>query len=203
MQIDPRDRDRWANQLLGLGDLPDDDTDLPRGSVPYLPSSVDVLLRTVDRARVTSRDVFVDVGSGLGRAMVLVHLMTGAAAVGLEIQAGLVGKAKRIAEQLQLAHVSTVHGNAVDLIRYMTLGSVFFFYCPFGKDDLGRAMTALEPLARVRPLRLCFVDMPAPELPWLSEEPAPPNDLRDITVWRTRIHTDWSRAATGHYLPGN
>ena len=41
-------------------------------------------------------DVFVDVGSGLGRAAALVHLMTGARAIGLEVQPALVAAARDI-----------------------------------------------------------------------------------------------------------
>ena len=190
MRVDPLSRDHWVNQQLGIDDLPDDGDDLPRGCVPYLPSSVDVLLRIIERAEVTAGDVFVDVGSGLGRALMLVHLLTGADAVGLEIQKGLVEQARGLADRLRLERVSTVHGDAENLISSMAVGTVFFFYCPFSAERLARVMDALRPLAQARPLRLCFVDMPAPALPWLSEDPAPPDDASSITVCRTQLHTD-------------
>jgi hypothetical protein len=190
LRIDPRSRDDWANQVLGLGDLPDDEDTLPSGCVPYLPSSVDVLLRTVERAAITPEDMFVDVGSGVGRAMVLVHLLTGAGAVGMEIQAGLARQANAVAERLCLPRVRTIHGDAEDLIQYMKVGSVFFFYCPFSGERLSRVMDAIRPLARVRSLRLCFVDMPVPDVPWLVEEPAPASGGEAISVCTTRIHTE-------------
>ena len=189
LRIDPRRRDEWANQMFGLGDLPDDGDKLPPGCVPYLPCSVDVVLRAVERAAITADDVFVDVGSGIGRAMTLVHLLTGAGAIGLEIQAALVAQAEAIAARLGLERVRTVRGDAEDLVRYMTTGTVFFFYCPFSGERLARVMDAIRPLAEVRPLRLCFVDMPAPALPWLVEEPATGGDSESISICRTRIHT--------------
>jgi hypothetical protein len=67
----------------------------------------------------------------------------------------------------------------------MTVGTVFYFYCPFGGDRLARVMDALHSLAQVRPLRLCFVDMPVPDLPWLVEEPAPSEE--PVAICRTRI----------------
>src|SRR5262249_18543482 len=87
------ERDAWVDRVLGLDGLPDDGPALPAGGVPYLPCSVEVLLRMVDEASVGSGDVFVDVGAGPGRAIALVHLLTGAAAVGLEIQPALVSAA--------------------------------------------------------------------------------------------------------------
>lgn len=85
LSVPPAIRDGWLDVVFGLGDLPNDGPELPRGCVPYLPSSVDALLRVVEQAPVRGSDIFVDVGSGLGRAAALVHLLTGAAVIGLEI----------------------------------------------------------------------------------------------------------------------
>ena len=84
LRVPPSERDAWVDAIFGLGELPPDGPDLPRGCVPYLPCSVDTLLRVVERVPVRPSDVFVDVGSGLGRAAALVHLLTGAPVVGLE-----------------------------------------------------------------------------------------------------------------------
>src|SRR4029078_9775031 len=86
LRVPPTERDAWLDLVLRLGELPDDGPALPRDCVPYLPCPVDALLRIVDQAPVRASDVFVDVGSGLGRAAALVHLLTGAATIGLEIQ---------------------------------------------------------------------------------------------------------------------
>jgi len=188
MRVDPTRRDEWANHVLGFGELPDDGKALPHGCVPYLPSSVDTLLRVIERAGVNAGDVFVDVGSGLGRALMLVHLLTGAGALGLEIQSGLAVQAKGMAERLRLDRVRTIHGDAESLVSYMAIGTVFFFYCPFSGERMARVMDAIRSLAVVRPLRLCFVDMPAPRLPWLIEDPASPGD--PLAVCRTRLHTE-------------
>src|SRR5690348_7895460 len=83
LSVPPTERDAWLDLVLGLGELPADGPELPRDCVPYLPCSVDTLLRMVEQAPVRASDVFVDVGSGVGRAAALVHLLTGAAAIGL------------------------------------------------------------------------------------------------------------------------
>src|SRR5215469_14927659 len=79
LSIPPTERDAWLDLVFGLGELPDDGPELPRDCVPYLPCPVDALLRMVEQASVRPSDVFVDVGSGVGRAAALVHLLTGAA----------------------------------------------------------------------------------------------------------------------------
>jgi SAM-dependent methyltransferase len=190
LRVAPRRRDAWVDEVLGVGDLPDDGGDLPRGCVPYLPSPVDAILRVVEGAAITAADVFVDVGSGLGRATMLVHLLTGAAAVGLEVQAALAAQAKKNAAALRLERVWTLHGDAADLVRRMAFGSVFFFYSPFGGERLMRVMDDLRPLAQVRPIRVCFVDMPPPELPWMTRDPLAPGEPASISICRTTLHTE-------------
>src|SRR4051812_44723319 len=79
--VSPNDRDAWLDCVLGLDDFSaEDGPELPPGGVAYLPCSVDALLRMIEHAQVQASDVFVDIGSGLGRASLLVHLLTGASA---------------------------------------------------------------------------------------------------------------------------
>ena len=121
--VPPAARDAWVDVVLDLGDLPEDGPDLPRGCVPYLPCPVDALLRMKEQARVGASDVFVDVGSGVGRAATLVHLLTGAAVVGIEIQSSLAVAARRLADRLAEPRIATVHGDAVRLAGCIAIGS--------------------------------------------------------------------------------
>jgi hypothetical protein len=183
--VPPAARDAWLDLVLDLGELPDDGPDLPRGCVPYLPCPVDALLRMTEQARVGASDVFVDVGSGVGRAAALVHLLTGAAAVGIEIQSGLAVAARGLAGRLPEARISTVEGDAVRLTRCIAIGSVFFFYCPFGGARLERVLDDLEPIARTRVLRVACVDLPLPPRPWLALQAPLAGDL---AVYRSSAH---------------
>jgi SAM-dependent methyltransferase len=181
LNVAPTERDAWLDRVLGLGDAPDDGSDLPRGCVPYLPCSVDALLRIVDRARVTSSDVFVDIGSGLGRATACVHLLTGAEAIGIEIQSALVRAARDLAASLMLSRVAYVEGDAGTHLGVIPAGSVFFLYCPFSGDRLVNALGELEAIGRSRSIRLCCLDVPLPACPWLTLEGRPD---RDLTMYR-------------------
>jgi len=185
LSVPPADRDAWLDVVLGLDALYDDGPELPPGGVPYLPCPVDVLLRMVDEAAVGPTDVFIDVGSGPGRAAVLVHLLTGAATIGLEVQSALVFAAREVASRLHLAHVPRIQGDAAELAAFMTIGSVFFLYCPFSGPRLAKVLDDIEPIARTRMLRICCVDLPLPARPWLTPEPAGSGDL---VIYRSTLH---------------
>jgi SAM-dependent methyltransferase len=175
------DRDEWLNRVLGLGELPDDEP-IPRGCVPYLPSSVDALLRIVDQAPVRANDIIVDVGAGLGRAGAFLHLVTGAKVIGLEIQPRLVLAWRELAARLLVPQMACVEGDAAELATYMVIGSIFFLNCPFSGARLAKVIAGLEPIARTRAIRVCCVDLTIPPCPWLVQDPpcAP-----DLAVYRS------------------
>lgn len=170
LDVPAGDRDAWVDRVLGIDDLPGDGPALPAGGVPYLPCSVEVLLQMVEGAPVRSTDVFVDVGAGPGRAIALVHLLTGAGAVGIEIQPQLVDAARRLTARLGLSRVTFVEGDAATVAASMVVGTVFFFYCPFSGDRLSKVLDDLEPIARTRPLRVCCVQLPLPPRSWLTRD---------------------------------
>jgi SAM-dependent methyltransferase len=182
--IRAEERDGWLDLLLGLDELPEDEP-LPRGCVPYLPCPVATVLEAVQQAAVTGDDVFVDVGAGLGRVVALTHLLTGAGCIGLEIQPGLVRAARERAASLNLSRVRFVEGDAVDLVRSITRGTVFFLYCPFGQDRIQRVLDDLEHTARTRPIRVCCVGLPPLDRPWLA--PVPTTSV-DLAVYRSTLH---------------
>ncbi len=186
LSIPPAARDAWLDRVLGLGAPPDDGPELPRGCVPYLPCGVDALIEIVDSAEVGPTDVFVDVGSGVGRTMAFVHLLTGAAAIGIEIQSALVHAARAVARTVS-SRISNVHGDAVELTGSIAIGSVFFLYCPFSGERLQQILAGLEAIAQTRPIRVCCVDLPLPACDWLAAEPAA---LGGVAIYRSARRPD-------------
>jgi hypothetical protein len=182
--VPPTERDAWLDLVLRLGEIPDDTPALPRDCVPYLPCPVDALLRMVDQACVGASDVFVDIGSGLGRTTALVHLYTGAEAIGLEIQPGLVHLARDLATRLLVSRISSIEGDAAKLAHCMTAGSVFFLYCPFSGERLTVVLAALESIARSRMIRVCCVHLPLPPCSWLTLDPPMSGDL---AIYRSTV----------------
>jgi SAM-dependent methyltransferase len=170
-----------VDRVLGLGAPPEDGPNLPQGCVPYLPCAIEVLLRVADQVRPS--DVFVDIGSGVGRAAALVHLLTGATAVGVEIQPALVAASRELATRLRLSGLSFVEGDATRLPAPLSAGSVFFLYCPFSGARLVELLAGLEPIARSREIRICCVDLPLPPCSWLDL--APPLS-EALAIYRSR-----------------
>ena len=193
LAVPPDQRDAWVDAVLGLGALPADGPELPEGGVPYLPCPVDALLRLVDHATVTPADVFVDIGSGVGRAAALVHLFTGVEAIGIEVQRGLIAAARDLGARFPGARLSWLEGDAAELAGRIVTGTVFFLYCPFSGARLAKVLAGLEVLARARPLRLGCVDLPLPRVDWL--EPLAEGS-GGLTVFRSRS-ADPTRAKFG------
>lgn len=165
--VPKEDHDAWLDLLLDVQEIPDDGVELQRGCVPYLPCPVSALLGIVDQADVASTDVFVDVGSGIGRALFFVHLLTGAECLGIEMQSSLMRWATERAERFNLIRTRFIQADAVDFVRTLTSGTVFFLYCPFNGELLERFLDGLENVARTREVRVCCVDMAPLERPWL------------------------------------
>lgn len=184
-EVPVQDRDAWLDRLWDIDELPEDDPLLPRGCVPYLPCPVATVLEAVEAAAVTCDDVFVDVGAGLGRVAALTHLRTGAGCIGLEIQPGLVQAARGRAAWLNLTRLRFIEGDAPELTGVITIGTVFFLYCPFGGARLQRLVDQLEDIARTRPIRVCCVGVPPLDHRWLA--PMASTSV-DLTVYRSTLH---------------
>ncbi|HEX3763462.1 MAG TPA: class I SAM-dependent methyltransferase [Kofleriaceae bacterium] len=163
-----RDRDAWVDELLGIEPPPPDVPDLPRGAVPYLPCGVDEIVAMVREVPLGPDDELVDIGAGLGRVVMLAHLLSGARARGVEIQAPLVDRARRCGAELAIAAVSFVHADAADCELD---GSVFFLYAPCNGALLARVIRRLEDAAQRRPIVIAAVGFELPDAPWLAARP--------------------------------
>jgi hypothetical protein len=164
MAIPAVERDSWVDSLLGLPEAPPDESGLPAGAVPYLPCGVDEILTVIRDAPVTTRDEFVDLGSGLGRVLMLAHLITGARCHGIELQQTLVRIARERCAALGLDAVTFAHGSAADLELE---GSVFFLYAPFNGELQRRVVARLEAVAQRHRIVVCTVDLEL-RVPWLQ-----------------------------------
>lgn len=180
--VAPAARDAWVDRLLGLGPPPDDGPALPRGGVPYLPCPVEALLAIADHVPLGADDVVVDVGAGVGRAAALLHLLSGAEAIALEIQPELVRHAETLLADLPPLRLRMIEGDAVVTLADAP-GTVFVLYCPFSGAILEAALGAIERHARTRELTVACVDLPLPPRPWLTPIAEP---SAGVTIWRGR-----------------
>jgi SAM-dependent methyltransferase len=186
MSVPVDERDAWFDAVCELDGVPADEPELPRGCVPYLPCGVATLMDMVERADIGPADVVVDVGCGVGRATALIHALTGASCVGIEIQPGLVRAARDLAARLNLTRSSVVEGDAAEVIGFITIGTVFFLYCPFSGARLLRVLDEIETIARTRRIRVCCVDLPLPERSWLVPRARASAELAIYDAWPAR-----------------
>jgi hypothetical protein len=156
------ERDRWLDALLGL-ELPPD-VGLPPGAVPYLPSSVEEILAMVREAPVREDDLLVDLGSGLGRFLILAHLLSGARAHGIELQAPLVAGARASCLELGLAGITFAHANAAEVELD---GSTFFLYAPCNGVMLANLLERIREVACRRSIVVGTVGFEFHDVPWL------------------------------------
>jgi predicted O-methyltransferase YrrM len=127
--------------------------ELPHGMVAYQPTPGRWLLDLADVAKITAQDTFVDIGAGLGHVATLVALLSGARAVGIEIEPAYVAIARSCAEGLGLSRASF---RAEDARRAdLSDGTVFYLYTPFTGEILGQVLTRLRREAAARPIRIC------------------------------------------------
>jgi SAM-dependent methyltransferase len=164
------ERDLWVDELLSVPGIPADLPNLPSGTVPYLPCEVDAIVRAVREAPVKASDVFVDLGAGVGRPALLAHLLTGARAVGVELQPHLVDHARRSASGLD---VSFVQGDASIQIPD---GTIYFIYASFNGAALTRVLERMRQIAARHPIVVCAVDFEVDE-EWLVPRPTQARDL--------------------------
>jgi len=172
------DRDAWVDAVFGLDELLPDGAELPKGCVPYLPSAVEALHCLADKVPMQSGDVWVDVGSGVGRAAVFMHLLKGVPVLGIEVQSAHLHAAKALVERLGLSDVSFVLGDVLEVEPEFARGTVFFLYCPFSGERLLRTLAMLEKVAQRRMIWVCTLDLPLPECGWIEPVLDERTDLR-------------------------
>lgn len=193
-QVAPSERDAWWNEALSLDEVPDDSHELPRGCVPYMPSPVDALLRTIEYAPVTESDVFVDVGCGTGRAALFIRLATGAQVVGVDVQSRLVNIAWPAARYLGLSNVQFL---VADACEQFVKGSVYFLYCPFGAERVRRFLSNLREHALTRQITIVCLDLQLPACEWIVQS----HEWPDLRLYRS-VPKQRARARSMEPIPG-
>jgi hypothetical protein len=141
--------------------------------VQYEATPARAVLAMVDDAQIDSEDVFYDLGAGLGHIVILVHLLTGAQACGVEIEPAFCAYARVSAEELRLSGVRFVVADARE--ADYGEGTVFFLFTPFRGAILHAVLGRLEEQAKRRTIRVCTYGTCTHEVakePWLQVQHA-------------------------------
>lgn len=155
--------------------------------VPYQPTPARIVFELAARVRPGTEEVVYDLGSGLGQVCVLVHLLSGARAVGVEIDPTLWAYGERLARRLALGGVTFVRGDARDVD--LNPGTTFFLYTPFTGAMLQAVLFRLRVVATQHPIRLASYGPCTPAVarqPWLTPEGPAHDDADRLAVFRSR-----------------
>ena len=160
---------------------PDPTLDRSYGMVRYEPTPVSVILELFDLVPFLRRDVFFDLGSGLGKVVMLLHLLAQIPCIGVEFEPAYYGYAVSRAAQLGLTGARFINADAreVDYSR----GTVFYLFNPFGGEIFGTVLTKLEEEAQTRQITICSYGACTPilnGLPWL--EVADPGTIDEVCL---------------------
>lgn len=120
--------------------------------VYYQQTPARIILELVEKAQLTGNDVFYDLGSGLGQVPILVNLLSGATAKGIEFEPAYCNYARGCAADLNLSRVEFINIDARK--ADYAAGTVFFMYTPFEGGLLHEVLEKLRGQSRRRRIRL-------------------------------------------------
>jgi SAM-dependent methyltransferase len=145
------ERDHFVEEVLGIAYPPLEEPELAPELLAYAPSGYDEIVHAFDVTRLGPGDRFLDLGSGMGKAVLLAALLTGAESSGIEQNRLLDDLARRAARELTVDNASFLHGDARSLPMEDPFGraDVVFMYLPFTGGALATVMERLM-LARSR-----------------------------------------------------
>ncbi|MBT3188215.1 MAG: class I SAM-dependent methyltransferase [Anaerolineae bacterium] len=160
---------------------------LQEGMVRYESTPASVILELTERIAFTGDDVFYDLGSGLGKVTLLVHLLTGARSIGVEFQPDFCTYASKKANDLKLNGVTYLNADA----RHVDYAdaTVFFFFNPFGGDIFPAVLERLQLEMQERDIWVSSYgtsSQPLSELPWLERIPPISENESALAIFRGR-----------------
>jgi hypothetical protein len=144
--------DLFINGLLLVNPIPIEINPTEPEMVFYQQTPVRIILEMIEKADLTKQDVFYDLGSGLGQVAILVHLLSGVTAKGIEFEPAYCDYAKEGATSLNLTQVEFINADARK--ADYSDGTVFFMYTPFRGTMLNDVLERLRRESRQRTIRL-------------------------------------------------
>ena len=147
--------------------------------VGYFASPAKAVLQAIEHVPIRSSDVVVDLGSGLGKVLLLIHLATGARCLGIELQRDVVVRARQAAMRLGIdeREVRFEEADVRDVDEaLLRQGTIFYLFTPFHGPVLDEVLQRLEGIAAERQITICSLGSdiergPAGKRAWLKRRP--------------------------------
>ena len=180
------ERDHFLEELLGIAYPPLEASMAAPELIGYAPSGYDEIAYALELTGLGPGGRFLDIGSGLGKAVMLATLLTGATSRGVERDPQLHAMAEGAARSLALIDAHFDLGDALE--TSMPEVDVVFMYLPFTGATLARMLERLLEAGRARPARagerfLCTAALDLPRYPELAPVGAARSWLQ-VYSWR-------------------
>jgi hypothetical protein len=121
-------RDVFLNGLLAIQGIPPATLAGEPEMVSHQQTPARIIFGLAERVQRTEADVFYDIGSGLGHVPIMLHLLCGVTARGIEREPAYCMAARETAAGLDLAHLSFLEADARS--ADYSAGTIFFLYTP-------------------------------------------------------------------------
>ncbi|MFI5162491.1 MAG: hypothetical protein ACHQHN_14520 [Sphingobacteriales bacterium] len=144
--------DIFINGLLSLQAMPEQTKALEPEMVFYQKTPARIVFELVEKAQFTKDDIFIDLGSGLGQAAILVNLLAGITCKGIEFEPSFCDYARACAIELNLPGVTFVNTDARK--ADYSEGTVFFMYTPFSGEMLRQVLELLRKESLLRKIKI-------------------------------------------------
>ncbi len=144
--------DIFINGLFPQQALPEQSREPEPEMVYYQKTPARIVFELAEGAHFRENDVFFDLGSGLGQVVILVHLLSGIKARGIEFEPSFCDYAQGCAAGLHLAELTFINVDARD--ADYSEGNVFFMFTPFRGAMLQEVLEMLRKESQKRKIRI-------------------------------------------------
>jgi hypothetical protein len=134
--------DTFINGLLNLRPIPLETKAREPGMVYFQKTPARIVLEMAEKAHFTQEDVFYDLGSGLGQVPILVNMLSGVAAKGIEFEPAYCEYARACAAAFNLPRVEFIQADA--RAADYSAGTVYFLYSSFEGQMLEEVLGKLK-----------------------------------------------------------
>lgn len=134
--------DLFINGLSPFRTMPEQTRELEPEMVYYQKTPARIVFELVEKSGFTKDDVFFDLGAGLGQVAILVNLLAGIPAKGVEFEPAFCDYARGCAAVLNLPNVTFINVDARK--ADYSEGTIFFMFTPFMGEILQEVLEILR-----------------------------------------------------------
>jgi SAM-dependent methyltransferase len=154
--------DIFINGLFPFQTLPKQTKDLEPEMVYYQKTPARIVFELVEKSKFKKEDVFFDLGSGLGQPAILVNLLAGIKAKGIELEPAFCEYAGNCARELNLFDVEFINVDARK--ADYSEGTIFFMFTPFKGKILQEVLEILRKESLLRKIKIITYGPCTPEV---------------------------------------